>query len=49
MIRVIIVEYLQSVTQKAKIIIDKAKLERVEKETKVTRVEIYSRALGFNY
>ena len=49
MIRTIVVEYLQSIARKAKIAIDKAELERVEKETKITRIEIYSRALEFNY
>ena len=49
MIRTIVVEYLQSITWKTKIIIDEAELERVEQETEVTRVEIYNRALGFNY
>ena len=29
--------------------IDEAELERAEKEAEVTRAEIYSRALGFNY
>ena len=29
--------------------INKAELEKAEKETEATRAEIYSRALGFNY